>query len=539
MAFWASSAALIFREISPWRVCFTDWNKGGIFDWYRKQRHTTIHRLELRKEEVPPKHEFVLIYLDEGLVYRVERKASRGLNPNAIAHCGCEAEDTIKPVNANELRSIQDKTNARIVLTFDARKPDIYVVIAVCVALQMDPQTRRYTMHYHNCFFLARAIVTIVIRHCLLQLSPMLSTATDGVRWDLATTPTPSKHLSRGDWGTLYALVETAATTALERALRPIILSELPVDLLQQTMPTVIRDAVRDVLKGFIGNGTLYALYCEVLAAAEQTLWQNNLKQNLSATMHTGQCERVAGGILYALGKAHGERKGILDEILARLGGIFLPRPFSKTPPSFFPGATTRQMARVPITQQHTDTGPARTPVDSFQKVSMRGPAALAKISHELLAHTPDTLLRKAVKLTEKIPQSIKDSIPPELTRKIAPELLERLTSIRADILREKIQETLASWVLKGEIAENIVNKLLLQVDAEIPPSVLGILIEGEKVQQLRSHTAVQNYILVMTRKHTKLVADVAQLTMGEEAVYDNIRNKTEQIWRVVRMHQG
>ena len=53
------------------------------------------------------------------------------------------------------------------------------------------------------------------------------------------------------------------------------------------------------------------------------------------------------------------------------------------------------------------------------------------------------------------------------------------------------------------------------------------------------AHRELQRYILDKTKKHSKRVAQVAQFGLREEAVYKTLRQKTEDVWRVMRLHSN
>ena len=53
----------------------------------------------------------------------------------------------------------------------------------------------------------------------------------------------------------------------------------------------------------------------------------------------------------------------------------------------------------------------------------------------------------------------------------------------------------------------------------------------------LKTHEDLQRVILDMIRKHSKTIAQVSNLGLNEDAVYDELRCKTEYIWRTIRLH--
>jgi hypothetical protein len=52
----------------------------------------------------------------------------------------------------------------------------------------------------------------------------------------------------------------------------------------------------------------------------------------------------------------------------------------------------------------------------------------------------------------------------------------------------------------------------------------------------LRRHEEVQQCILDMTRRHSKMVANLAHFGTGEGKVFHELRDKTEDVWQEVRL---
>ncbi|KAF8636803.1 hypothetical protein AX17_003254 [Amanita inopinata Kibby_2008] len=171
--FTGSSFSSSQRETAPVLITFDDWNKGGIFDWYRgtaRTSRTTISKLELRKERDNFRHEFVVVYLEDGDIYRIDRRPLGGGSADTISSDGCEAEDNILLINKQELEVIRSNTDTEVTLEIGTEKKlDLYAVIAICVSVQMDSQAKAYTLQLYNCYFLARTIITLMARHFLLQ----------------------------------------------------------------------------------------------------------------------------------------------------------------------------------------------------------------------------------------------------------------------------------------------------------------------------------------------------------------------------------
>ena len=319
------------RKAAPLRVTADNWFTGAIHNWYQELEKTTISKVELRKELEGVKHEFIVIYLEGGLIYRIDRRALGGPSAEAVAW-GCEAEDAIALVSAEDLILLDKEADAEIVLEFKARKPDLYDILAVCIAVQRNPQLKLYNLHHYNCYFHARSIISIVTRYCLLQHSDILCTMSEGVRWDIATPLGLSEEEKASmDWGILRTTVITAAKAAIEETLWPILKShsstyEIEEEQLRKILSAAIQDAVTKIINDSIGNELLYTLYEEVLRVAKFTLWRDTLSQNLSDYKHKGSCEVVAGVILSSLSSAHTKQEGLLEDVGSRVqDGLMSP----------------------------------------------------------------------------------------------------------------------------------------------------------------------------------------------------------------------
>ena len=56
------------------------------------------------------------------------------------------------------------------------------------------------------------------------------------------------------------------------------------------------------------------------------------------------------------------------------------------------------------------------------------------------------------------------------------------------------------------------------------------------KTTRLQKHEEVQQYVLEMTRRHSTMVANYAHFGIGEEKLFRELRDKTEDIWQAVRL---
>jgi len=268
------------RDMAPVRITCRDWDDGVVFDWYRRQTYTTISKLELRKERDHFKHEYIVIYLDNGWVHRIERRPIRGANFEPILKEGCEAEDSLTPVSDADLEVIRSETDAEITLEFGSNKPDFFNVIAVAVAIHLDPRTKNYTLQQYNCYFVARSIITLVTRHCLLQSSP-----TNGLRWDRVTESMILAHVFDGNWNKLLkaamipVLGNLIVNTVKEDAGTRIV-KRKDWDRLKDIVNKVVRDEVERCDIVLAGDEIPKALTEWIIEATQVTLWHGNFQQS-------------------------------------------------------------------------------------------------------------------------------------------------------------------------------------------------------------------------------------------------------------------
>ncbi|KAF8636802.1 hypothetical protein AX17_003253 [Amanita inopinata Kibby_2008] len=102
------------------------------------------------------------------------------------------------------------------------------------------------------------------------------------------------------------------------------------------------------------------------------------------------------------------------------------------------------------------------------------------------------------------------------------PEMMEEVTKIVGSLVKGALVET------KGEFSDNV---LRLSVRSKSKAKYKHI------VQPVKTHEQPQAHILDMTRKHSRTVAQVALFGVGEDAVYNELRMRTGDVWRVMRLH--
>ena len=391
----------VFRDMAPVRISCHNWDDGEIFDWYRRQRHTTISKLELRKEKDHFKHEYIMAYLDNGWIHRVERRPVKGANTETVSKEGCEAEDSLTPVSDADLAAIHSESDAEITLEFGSNKPDLYNVIAVAIAISLNPQTQRYTLQQYNCYFVARSIIALVTRHCLLQSSPMKN-----LRWDRVTESTVLDHIFDGNWNNLESPLKQAMIPALEKLLWNVIKDDAGTriakpkdwDRLKEIVKTVIRDEVErcDIFLG--EDGIPKAVTEWIIDATQMTLWYGNLEHNVSDPRHAKKYETTASGALNEMVKPQLEVY-LPDNMIKGVSVILPDRLINRIPQSVLARLPSEFLARVPI------------------KVLEKLPDdLLGKLPQDLLQNAPEELLQNLpVHIFSRLRDAVVLSLPDEL----------------------------------------------------------------------------------------------------------------------------
>ncbi|KAF8637536.1 hypothetical protein AX17_002762 [Amanita inopinata Kibby_2008] len=455
--FIGSSFSSSQRDIAPVLITFDDWNKGGIFDWYRKTARvsrTNICKLELRKERENFRHEFVVVYLEGGDIYRIDRRPLGGGNADTISSNGCEAEDSILFVNKKEYEAIRSNTDTEVTLGIGTgKKLDLYAVIAICVSVRMDPQAKSYTLQLYNCYFLARTIVTLMVRHFLLQTH----VSRHGLQWDSVTETAISNYIFHDDWDVLDAEMKAAVTAVLVEMLWPVVKVDAePIvekrkqwEQLETITKDVIHDTVKDSLQNLVDDSVKTAMNEWVLEATSATLWHGDLGDNLSAARYRLAYETVTMDVLRESVKPELQR-ALPGNMKSRLGHM-LPRPLlSRLPESLLANLPAEVLARIPIRviEKLPDDLLHKLPVE----VLLNAPEeTLRQISVQFIERLPDALLEKTptgimLKAPDELFQKISTRVYSKLPNKVLlnpPEDLNRLPDELLEISLQCIQEVL------------------------------------------------------------------------------------------------
>lgn len=352
------------------RITCDDWDKGGIFDWYRAQPRANICRIELLKErETNFKHEFILVYMDTGRIYRIERRPIGGVNPDAIRSKGAEAEDAITVVGYDDLKLIYNETDTEIILRFNETKADLYAVIAICVAIHLDSETTRYTLVHYNCYFFARTIIALASRYYLLQAC----SAGKGLRWDCITKSAISCHIFGEDWNKLRTAIRMAMAARIEKLLLDTFkkaagtLSAKGWDQLKTIVGKVVYGKVVMRQEIDVDEEVQQAVNEWILDATEATLWYGNLEQHLSesrdAKSYRSTAEDVLTGVIRSV-------LDLPDKTMERSCGIVLECCTQKRPVGI--NMPPELLARIPVgaLEKLPDDLLARLPCDTLQAAS-------------------------------------------------------------------------------------------------------------------------------------------------------------------------
>lgn len=132
-----------------------------------------ISWIELRQQKDEPKHEFVLVALQRTKhaydLCRIERRPLKGANIDSKVF-GCKAEDTIAPVDDDDLSDIATRTVRKVKVEFKSDpRPELYTIFSICDTIGKDPNAKKYTLMQFNCYFFARTITLLLTRHFLLR----------------------------------------------------------------------------------------------------------------------------------------------------------------------------------------------------------------------------------------------------------------------------------------------------------------------------------------------------------------------------------
>ncbi|QRV76989.1 hypothetical protein RhiJN_19836 [Ceratobasidium sp. AG-Ba] len=140
-----------------------------VIEWYKLQQvsaeSTTFRRIQHRRDSDPPFfHEFLLVFVDDGGLYRIER-TGQGSRIDALRNIGCMANDYIQYFSADDyVAYTNDKPSELIAELSFPCSFDILDILSICYAIYIRPRTRIYTLQRFNCYFLCGAILLALTR---------------------------------------------------------------------------------------------------------------------------------------------------------------------------------------------------------------------------------------------------------------------------------------------------------------------------------------------------------------------------------------
>ena len=140
-----------------------------LWKWYEGQKScgsTIIEKIQHRKElEQPFRHEFIVVFTQCGIIYRLDRRPDPDTPLRAIMKKGCKAYDTVEEVSKE---SFDDVSDCIVELRLHhPRNVDLSEVLSVCHAIQIDDVAHLYRLQSFNCYFFAWVITTVVMQSCL------------------------------------------------------------------------------------------------------------------------------------------------------------------------------------------------------------------------------------------------------------------------------------------------------------------------------------------------------------------------------------
>ncbi|KAG9089888.1 hypothetical protein FS749_000969 [Ceratobasidium sp. UAMH 11750] len=163
---------------SPWGLSrllsmqfHEDWmhDECPVMMWYWNLRNNNVDTRiwsiqHHRSTEGPCYHEFLVLYLVDGSVCRVEREGD-GINAHALRYAGCSARDLIQWFTESEYPGFaNDYPSSLLVEVEIGREFDLLDVLAVCYSVQQTKLCKDYTLQWYNCYFLCLTVLAVLTR---------------------------------------------------------------------------------------------------------------------------------------------------------------------------------------------------------------------------------------------------------------------------------------------------------------------------------------------------------------------------------------
>ncbi|KAF8595685.1 hypothetical protein BDV93DRAFT_564103 [Ceratobasidium sp. AG-I] len=186
----------------------TEWGTGSIFDdWYHKLRtsensSTFIDKLEVRLTSGAIPHRFVVTYLQDGRVFRFDRRPETPDPATSAADDVCEVKT---PADKLEIQG----SYLEVALSLPP-KTDILLVLSACYAVSQDKKASEYALLAYNCYFFAWTITMVVTRHVF----PFNTPSPDDVQSRLSTRlDDVTQSITKKIVGALLSIVLDTITT--------------------------------------------------------------------------------------------------------------------------------------------------------------------------------------------------------------------------------------------------------------------------------------------------------------------------------------
>jgi hypothetical protein len=152
-----------------------------------------VKGLQLRKEHDAFEHEYLLVVLTDGSIYRIDRRPDPTLSIDTLMRHGCNGVDTLQEVASfDELRPSSDPV---VQIECEEAKADFIIVLLGCFAIAQDETARRYSIQRFNCYFFAWTNILLFLRSLL------------GNSWQHLLLKSAMRNIGRGLLDTMIQMI--------------------------------------------------------------------------------------------------------------------------------------------------------------------------------------------------------------------------------------------------------------------------------------------------------------------------------------------
>ncbi|KAF8605642.1 hypothetical protein BDV93DRAFT_570245 [Ceratobasidium sp. AG-I] len=134
-------------------------------DWYKEQTCTTFRTLQHRKERAGFWHEYIMLQLQDGSFFRLERMGDPYARVEALSTHGTSARDIAQWFRLDEISEAHLESSDIVTEVTFPEPLDVIDALRVCRAIQEGERTCSYTLLSSNCYFF-----TLAIQACLTRL---------------------------------------------------------------------------------------------------------------------------------------------------------------------------------------------------------------------------------------------------------------------------------------------------------------------------------------------------------------------------------